>query len=366
MAVEQRLSVSSDTPPIAVTPAVRPAALGRTVVSIQFLRFVAAFAVVLFHAHQAIARGVYDHPPALHYAFGLGAAGVHIFFCISGFVMVYTSYCHDAGPFAPGDFLLKRALRIYPIYWLCCAAYLLFHVATHSAYPVTLSETLGALALLPGDAPAIIGPAWTLTFEVYFYLCFAIIMIAGFRAGLIALTGFFLSCMVLPIVAHVRLFPIMSNSLLLEFVAGAWLGRFAITRPTWLAATWPIALLLGVGGFAVGYMFGYDRLPSALIWGVPSLFLLTGTIGMEAAGRLPKTMAHLAFLGDGSYFLYLSHILLIDVLLLTPLAWLRDTTDGIIVATVIAATMIAAVSVPAFLWLERPMLRRLRRWTRRA
>lgn len=340
------------------------AAMGRTVVSIQFLRFVAAFAVVLFHAHQAIARAAPVASPGLDYLFGLGAAGVHIFFCISGFVMVYTSFCHD-GPFRPGDFLLKRALRIYPIYWLCAAAYLLVHVATHSSYPIGLRETLGALVLLPDDAPAIIGPAWTLAFEVYFYLCFAIFMIAGFRAGLIALTGFFLACMALAIVAHVPLHPIMTNSLLLEFVAGAWLGRFAITRPAWLAAGWPVALLLGIAGFAAGYAVGYDRLPSALVWGVPSLLVLTGAIGIEAAGRLPRAMTRLAFLGDGSYFLYLSHILLIDLLLLTPLAWLRGSNAAVVAATAIAATLIAAVSVPAFDRLERPMLRRLRRATRR-
>lgn len=346
-------------------PPAMAAGLGRNVVSIQFLRFVAAIAVVLFHTHQIVSRGVADHPQAIAYLFGLGAAGVHIFFCISGFVMVYTSFCHD-GPFRPGDFLLKRGLRIYPIYWLCMAAYVLFHVATRSTYRVTPGEVIGAIALWPGYGAVIIGPAWTLVFEVYFYLCFSAFMITGFGRGLTLMTAFFLASVLLKVVAPaVPLDPLLTDSLLLEFVAGAWLGRFAITRPQVLAALWPIALLLGVAGFVAGYVLGYDRLPSALAWGIPSLLLLAGTIGMEAAGRLPHRVAAFAFLGDGSYFLYLSHILLVDMLMLTPLAWLRGSPAGIVLATAIITTLVAALSVPAFTWLERPLLRHLRRLTRR-
>jgi exopolysaccharide production protein ExoZ len=105
--------------------------------------------------------------------------------------------------------------------------------------------------------------------------------------------------------------------------------------------------------------------PTAVAGGIPSLLLLAGTIGMEAAGRLPRRVAALAFLGDGSYFLYLSHILLVDMLILTPLAWLRGSAAGIMVATVLIAVLIAALSVPAFTRLERPMLLLLRRLTRR-
>ena len=351
-------------PPAALAPP--RAALGRTVVSIQFLRFLAALAVVLYHAYEAASRGLASPPAALDYLFRMGAAGVHIFFCISGFVMVYTSFCRDVGPFTSGDFLLKRGLRIYPIYWLCAGAYLLFHFVTRSVYPVSGGEVLGALALVPGYASAIIGPAWTLMFEVYFYLCFCVFMVAGLRTGLIAMTGFFLLCMVLRVVAPgVPLHPIMTNSLLLEFAAGAWLGWVAIARPAWLAAIWPAALLLGVAAFAGGYAFGYNRLPSAFVWGFPSLLVLIGAVGMEAAGRMPRAFARLAFLGDGSYFLYLSHILLIDMLLLTPLAWLCGSTVGVVTAALLAAAICAALSVPAYNHLERPMLRHLRRLTRR-
>lgn len=336
-------------------------ALGRTIVSIQSLRFFAAFAVVLFHAHLAISRGAPGHPATLTYLFGLGASGVHVFFCISGFVMVYTSYCRDAGPFAPGDFLLKRALRIYPIYWLCAGAYLAFHHATSSAYPLSPGETLGALALLPDDAPKIIGPAWTLAFEVYFYLCFCLFMMLGLVPGLLAMTGFFVVSVAAGVVLGDALPPLFTNSLLLEFVGGGWIGYLAIARPALLArVAWP-AIAAGIVGFAGGLAIGYDRLPSFVMWGLPSAALLVGAIGLEAGQRLPRPLARFAVLGDGSYFLYLSHILIVDMLLLTPLALMRGSTAGVVAATLVAAAICAAVSVPAFERVERPMLRQLRR-----
>ena len=66
--------------------------------SIQFLRAIAAFTVLLFHL--------------IGPAFVIGAAGVDVFFVISGFIM---------GSFAAGgkplQFFYHRLVRIVPLYW---------------------------------------------------------------------------------------------------------------------------------------------------------------------------------------------------------------------------------------------------------
>ena len=51
--------------------------------------------------------------------------------------------------------------------------------------------------------------------------------------------------------------------------------------------------------------------------------------------------------------------------ILAPLACLRGSAAGIVLATVIIRTLIAALSVSAFTRLERPLLRHLLRLTRR-
>ena len=70
--------------------------LNQRISSLEALRFLAALCVVLYHI------------PTI----GLGAFGVDVFFIISGYVMMLST--------AKGSelFLLKRAIRIIPVYWI--------------------------------------------------------------------------------------------------------------------------------------------------------------------------------------------------------------------------------------------------------
>ncbi|WP_245308004.1 acyltransferase family protein [Rhizobium etli] len=82
------------------------------VYSIQYLRAVAAIAVTIFHV--AFIFG-WNFVPL--------AAGVDLFFIISGFIMWTIS---DARPTAPLQFIRNRIQRVLPIYWICT---LLFVIA---------------------------------------------------------------------------------------------------------------------------------------------------------------------------------------------------------------------------------------------
>src|SRR3954466_10752345 len=93
--------MGSESPVEAAAPAV-PKAPGE-VRSIQYLRGLAAFGVLAFHAADRAG-----------YAFGTGAAGVDVFFVISGFIMWVTT-CRK-GP-SPAAFMWKRIQRIVPLYW---------------------------------------------------------------------------------------------------------------------------------------------------------------------------------------------------------------------------------------------------------
>ncbi|HFV9236088.1 TPA: acyltransferase family protein, partial [Acinetobacter baumannii] len=80
--------------------------------SIQYLRGLAALAVVLHHASGAI---------LVHYAvnqkdfYSWGAGGVDLFFIISGFIMMYITFGKEVNV---RDFLYKRVIRIYPIFYV--------------------------------------------------------------------------------------------------------------------------------------------------------------------------------------------------------------------------------------------------------
>ncbi len=130
--------------------------------SIQALRGLAALLVVWEHIRF----------------FGRGAFGVDIFFCISGFMIMFTT--QKPSP----HFLAKRLIRILPFYWLMTlGAYGLLLLFPHmfeqtQAKPVFLIKSL---FFLPFDiGGGVLQPlyriGWTLNCEMFFYLIFYISM----------------------------------------------------------------------------------------------------------------------------------------------------------------------------------------------
>jgi exopolysaccharide production protein ExoZ len=290
------------------------------IVSIQLLRFIAAFAVTLFHARLAL--GFLEPVAAgtlIERTWRVGASGVHIFFVISGFVMVYTSY-RSPVPVSPLTFLKRRFIRIYPIYWLLALVYLLAHLFIGSAYDLNYQQIALALLLFGSDASAIIGPGWTLAYELYFYLCFAAILSLQPTRGLIVLSVWFFGAGAAAIMVpgFAERHPIMTSSLLLEFLLGCWLAFFYLKGLRLPQTVGALLIVLSVVLFALGILLDYDRLPYLLSWGVPSLLLVSGSLALEPRmSRLPFRRA--ATLGDSSYFLYLAHVLLLDLFIAAEL-----------------------------------------------
>ena len=333
---------------------------GGTLRSIQIMRFAAAFSVVVFHAHVALTVGGSGaEPNIVAQAFGIGASGVHVFFVISGFVMAFTSW---RSRLTPRNFLSRRMVRVLPIYWLMAAFYLIAHRILGTPYDLSLADVAGALMLWPGYSGMIIGPGWTLSFEMFFYLSFALCLFLGLRRGLVLLTLAYGG-----LIAVGQIFSpaspetkLATDPLLLEFLAGAWAG-FAFAHDWRLPQRAGSALLAaGVLLIAGGIWFGYDRLPSVLTWGVPSVMIVSGGLSLEPR-QDNRIAAFLARLGDSSYFLYLFHILAIDLILATPIGGLaaRGHLAALCsLAFAIACTFGAAMG---YRLIERPLLNRFKR-----
>ena len=95
--------------------------------SIQVLRAVAALGVLTLHvANEKVT--LFGGGPGPFQNFLLGAAGVDLFFIISGFVMVYSSESLFGRADAPKIFFLRRLARIAPLYWAVTIAILALHL----------------------------------------------------------------------------------------------------------------------------------------------------------------------------------------------------------------------------------------------
>lgn len=332
---------------------------GVTLSSIQSLRAVAAIIVVAFHSHISFASSYSNLWLANEsYIFGFGKVGVHIFFVISGYIMYLTSFGLNKR-FDPKIFLLKRFMRIYPIYWVFVAMYVATAYLLLSPPKLSLPKYFGMILLLPGPGSSVIGPAWTLSFEVYFYAIFAAAMVLGKARGIAVLTAFFLLSVVLGHLLRPQsaALSLLTNSLLLEFILGVWIAHYTTSVSFSKAVGWSAVVVAGVG-YLIGLALGYDRLPSFVIWGVPSALLVGGAVVLEQRNSriLTAVSQKISWLGNSSYSLYLCHVLIISLILHTNL--LHIGLIPLVVLNTIACVIFALIF---YNLVESPLVQTLQR-----
>src|ERR1700730_5517211 len=140
------------------------------VYGVQVLRAAAATLVVVFHIGRMIEIktgldiGSWTHA---------GPAGVDLFFVISGFIMVYTM----PKDFSAWRFLLRRIIRIAPLYWILTIAYLALVILTARRH-IPTTDIVASFFFLPardenGMIYPPIGQGWTLAYEMFFYVALA-------------------------------------------------------------------------------------------------------------------------------------------------------------------------------------------------
>jgi exopolysaccharide production protein ExoZ len=276
--------------------------------SIQYLRGFAAFGVLAFHAADRAG-----------YVFGVGAAGVDVFFVISGFIM-WVVTCRKTP--SPTEFLTRRIQRIVPLYWgltLATAAAALIIPGAFPAMRPTAGHIVQSLLFVPhrdetGLIAPLIVPGWTLNYEMFFYLLFAAGLLVPARLRPWALSAALVGLAALRPLGDVQnpLWATYTNPLLLEFGAGVWLGK--AWSEGWLPGRAVGAMLIAAGllAFTAVTLAGLDVEPArAFYWGLPALLLVTGAVSLERAGALPHLWP-LRILGDASYSVYLVHGLAIS------------------------------------------------------
>lgn len=336
--------------------------------SLQMLRGVAVLMVLAYHMGSYEAKACTD--PILGHFTKIGAAGVDIFFVISGFVMITISNRAKNREVRPCNFLLRRAVRIYPIYWFYTAiALTIFHFhpsLVHRDGGVGATSLPRSILLFPDQGAPIIGQGWTLIHEMYFYIGFALILAFNpqYRKKLLLLwtAALILVCYVLP-TSWIGTSPpknvlqhLVFNPLTFEFLGGCMLA-FVIARKRMQG---------GITVFFLGvFLLLLHWIPSwpwdganhrEIILGVPALLIVYGAITMERNFGFTGPR-FLRAIGDASYSIYLSHIFCLSA---SVLVWKFFQRVGVLDNLAILA-MMAVVSLAAgifsYRFMEKPVQR---------
>jgi len=288
-----------------------------TIPAIQVLRALAATAVVAFHVQFDIVNKI-STPGSLPAGFEVGAAGVDLFFVISGFVMVYSSESLFGQPGARRTFLLRRIARIVPLYWVMTTI-MLIYVLARGFGPSDASPMLALTSYLfipywrpSGVIDPLYGIGWTLNYEMFFYVVFALalsarreIAVAGIAAVFVALV------LIVPTAGYVpRQVVYLADPLILEFVFGMGIAVIHRAGVRLSPAVSILLIVLAIVEIAWSASAWHIDLPRCIKWGAPATLIVAALVLIDGQVSVPRFFEEL---GDASYALYLTHPALISV-----------------------------------------------------
>lgn len=331
--------------------------------SLQILRAIAVLLVMFAHSSEKINGNTIISKQA-------GNFGVDIFFVISGFIMVFISTRRHMGPV---DFLRERVTRIVPTYWF----YTLLAFAMFLVAPTAFRGTEGGFGHLllsmlfiahenpaTGSLSPFLRIGWTLNYEMFFYVAFAIAMAVARPLRVPLTTGFLLLLTAIGLSATLGLVdlpPIVrfyTGNLMLEFAFGmglAWAylsGRLPIVRPVIAMAVLVAALGLAVGVAQSAAVANYR----GIVWGILALLLVCSALSLEKLAARPW-LRWAVTIGNASYTLYLLHLFPFSAY---RIVWhkLGLPEDSLASQITFQATAIAGVcllGILAWKWIELPL-----------
>ncbi|MEO9166902.1 MAG: acyltransferase [Aestuariivirga sp.] len=230
-------------------------------VNIQILRAVAALTVVLYHVGVEETHICTDTGGGCAPDMWFGLDGVTLFFMISGFIMVVTSWNLFGKPGAAVDFIRRRIQRIVPLYWIVTTigvigiaiAPSMLNVPVLDPIYIAASYLFYPVERLNGLVRPIANLGWTLELEMMFYVIFTGALL--FKRKL----GMSLAMAAIVLITAGRLMGLYGQSIPLNF--------------------WSDPIILDfVLGMAVGaaYKSGAN-LPRSAVWGLGVAFVVFAT-----------------------------------------------------------------------------------------
>ncbi|WP_457126578.1 acyltransferase family protein [Mucilaginibacter sp. HD30] len=319
--------------------------------SLDVLRFVASFMVVLFHLNQAVQPVDNWYRDLVKY----GWLGVPMFFVISGYCIALSADHTDNAR----DFLVRRLLRIFPPYWISLAIVLVaacfqrYYTGANAVQGIPRNFEGVVAALTLTTEPFTVIPTmnwvyWTLTCELFFYLT-------------VALVGVF--------PRRFRIYLLIGVSFASVFIGPP-------TGPLFFLAQWPAFGL----GISVYYFFHYH---SRLYYAVP-LFLINITALFIKFGYSTYAVFTLAtlslivlshfftsgpsffsILGQHAYSVYLIHVP-IGVYIMGVLAGRYKTQPLLnLLGDLVVYTFISVLAWLMYKWVEQPSILAGRKLTAR-
>jgi len=299
---------------------------------LQTIRGIAAVLVVLHHISSS--SEVYFKSVWLYNFFNSSRA-LDIFFVLSGFIITYTHVNDLQKRTNTKAFLIKRFIRIYPIFWIVSLIYLIFYlsVKTYTAHDLTSGFMIKSFLLIDTKIPPPVRVAWTLSYEVVFYLAFGACISLGIRAAKFIWLLWFLAIItcyfILPPDSIPYPFKIPMAEILAGCLAGYLLSRMPLDHMSASAIKSRYISLLSAGILIYLIMWGLeflaglsqkDPIENRVLLGLASVLIIPGAAIADLKNHVKVPKLFLT-IGDASYMIYLTHYLMLALFYKTAMRY---------------------------------------------
>jgi exopolysaccharide production protein ExoZ len=328
-------------------------------VYIQVLRFLAAFAVVAFHAWGIAPEGYKVPDDVFAFVLSWGGRGVDLFFVISGFIIFYAT--HRANQDA-GEFLRRRVERIVPLYFFVTFAVTLLGVTLPDIFGTPdwftlrhIAKSLAFISFTDGEAP-VVYVGWSLEYEMYFYLTAALLM-ALTRNVWRNIVVLFSALAILgqgPGVASAAApYAFFADPLILEFVLGVIVGIVFVKG----RVEWPV---LAAAVCALAVVLAVDPANRVITSGITSACLVAAAAFASRKRGVPSWLERaLVRLGDASYSIYLVQVNTVSLATASLVAVMPGIPPLLLVLA--TSSIVTALGLLLNIFVERPSLKLARR-----
>ncbi len=218
------------------------------------MRGIAILLVLLFHANGGGQSGSW----AVRFVSGLlrvGWCGVTLFFVLSGFLITNILWTSKGQPKWWRRFYVRRALRIFPLYYLALLAVLIALLVEHRFHeglrPLAIYAVYLQNLLLPQgfyvQIPFMVHHFWSLAVEEQFYLVWPALLVAmpNVKSARWLCVVVFVLSLAMRCAVLTQGWGGMVNSTPVhmgELTAGGWLAMVLKERPVWIRRLRPAAM----------------------------------------------------------------------------------------------------------------------------
>ena len=328
--------------------------------SIQALRGISVLLVIFYHLIPIENKynPLFVLSPNL---FKIGNIGVDIFFMISGFIMVVVTQNYHKCKISFIKFLYSRFTRIYGPYWF----YSLLLLVVYFIKPEWVNSSqnsdiniISSLLLIPEKNLPLIMVGWSLIHEIYFYIVFSFFLLFFSKQQIFKFSILWISILVIGnfyFSIDSPFLDLIFHPLTCEFILGLFLGVYYLKFPKVLINSKfilfiPFIFLIIVAWFLIGPLHDWERL---LVYGGISMLIVFSSIELEKIGFIFNKK--LIQIGDASYSIYLSHLLVLNTVGKVFNVFL---TENIIFEIILVISMITASilwGLFSFKYIETPL-----------